>query len=377
MKPYIYADNAATTQLDKEALDAMIPWLTEDYGNPSQPYSFSRKPKEAIKSARETIADCIGADPEEIIFTSGGTESDNWAIKCFSSQPGNHFIVTSPIEHHAVLNSCSEQSNPVFYMPVDSKGVVSLGGLESILKEEAEKADASSSLVSIMFANNEIGSIQPIKEATDIAHHYNAIFHTDAVQAIGHLPVNVGILDVDILSASAHKFNGPKGVGFLYIKKGTTVSRFHSGGSQEFRMRAGTENVAGIVGMAIALKNNCAHLKENMRHLSLLEEHLIEQLHLNQVDFIRNGADNHLSGIVHLSFKGYDGEAILHRMDLLGIAISTGSACDSVNTQISHVLKAIQLDDECARGSIRVSLGKNNTTEDIDLIASSLRKIIA
>ena len=254
MKRYIYADNAATTKLSSSALDAMLPWLQSDFANPSQPYSFSRAAKTAIKESRQIIADCIGASRDEIFFTSGGTESDNWAIK---GSTISRNIISSEIEHHAVLNSCKAMAaggaNVKYLKPT-------CGGV--ILPNELEKNISAASLVSIMLANNEIGTIQPIRELCEIAHARGALFHTDAVQAVGHIPVDVKSLGVDMLSASAHKFNGPKGVGFLYIKSGTAILPLHDGGSQENGKRAGTENVAGIVGMATALKENCERMSE-------------------------------------------------------------------------------------------------------------------
>lgn len=380
MKNYVYADNAATTKLDIDAFEAMKPYLLDEYGNASQPYSFGRKAKLAIKHARETIAECINADPSEIYFTSCGTESDNWAIKCFSSESDIRHIITSEIEHHAILNSVSAANRiyrtDSFMLPVDSKGVVDKESLINILERPREAvASCESTIVSVMMANNEIGTIEPIKELCDIAKCHGAFFHTDAVQAVGHIPIDVKELGVSMLSASAHKFNGPKGIGFLY-SAGQPHSPFINGGAQEFGMRAGTENVASIVGMAVALKKNCDRMEENTRHIRSLEKIIIDGLNASGVDYIRNGSENRTPGNISLSFKGFDGEAILHRMDLMGIAISTGSACDSVNTKISHVIKAIKLDEEYAKGTVRISLGKDNTVEDAERIVESVIKII-
>lgn len=368
----IYADNAATTKLDKEAFEAMIPWLNEEYGNASQPYSFSRKPKKAIAEAREIIASSINAQPEEIFFTSGGTESDNWAIKgsafCDSEKRAT---ITTQIEHHAVLNVCKSLEAigyPVSYLPADKYGVITPHTLEANITERTR-------LVSVMLANNEIGTIQPIGKLCEIAHEHGALFHTDAVQAVGHIPVDVKSLNVDMLSASAHKFNGPKGVGFLYIKNGTNIAPLLDGGAQERRMRAGTENVAAIVGMAAALKNNCVKIDQNQEYVRSLEDNLLSQLDESGIEYLRNGHERHLPGIISLSFKGRDGEALLHRLDLMGICISTGSACDSHDTQISHVLKAIALPQEFAEGTIRISLGKDNTEEEVRKIVSALSKV--
>ena len=372
MKQVIYADNAATTKLNIAAFEAMKPYLLDEYGNASQPYSFARKPKQAIQDARKMIAECIGAMPEEIFFTSGGTESDNWAIKgvVYNSSP-KKAAITSEIEHHAVLRACADiekQGYPVAYLPVTDSGVITIEALQSVITR-------NTALVSIMLANNEIGTIQSIQELCEVAHKHGALFHTDAVQAVGHISIDVKELGVDMLSASAHKFNGPKGVGFLYIKKGTPIASIISGGAQEFGMRAGTENVAAIVGMAVALKNNVDRIRAVTKHLQHLEQELLDALNNFKIDYVRNG-ENHLPGNLSLSFKGANGEALLHRLDLMGIIVSTGSACDSVNNQVSHVLRAISLDDEYAEGTIRISLSNSNTSEDIQRIASAISKIL-
>ncbi|WP_326975380.1 cysteine desulfurase family protein [Caproicibacter sp. BJN0012] len=373
MKQLIYADNAATTQLDKDAFEAMIPWLLDEYGNASQPYTLARKPKSALFQARRTIAECINALPEEIYFTSGGTESDNWAIK------GSAFVdtvkrttITSAFEHHAILNSCKAIERlgfPVTYIWPTSEGIIAPDTLAQIITNQTR-------LVSTMLANNEIGTIQPIKELCDIAHAHGALFHTDAVQAVGHVKIDVQGLGIDMLSASAHKFNGPKGIGFLYIRKGTQIIPYADGGAQENGYRAGTENIASIVGMAVALRNNCTHLEENVAYVQSLERLLLKELQEAQILFIRNGGKNTLPGLLSLSFSGAGGEAILHRLDLMGISISTGSACNSENTEISHVLKAIQLEEKQAKGTVRISLGRNNTEEDVEGIVGALTKIL-
>lgn len=370
----IYADNAATTKLDKAAFDAMTPWLLEEYGNASQPYTFARKPKKALADAKAAIAECIGATPEEIYFTSGGTESDNWVIKSFAfSDPEKRATITSAFEHHAILRSCTAIERlgyPVVYMWPSEEGYITPEILEKYITDNTR-------LVSVMFANNEIGSIQPVRELCEASHTHGALFHTDAVQAVGHIKINVHELGVDFLSASAHKFNGPKGIGFLYIRKGVELPPYIDGGAQENAHRAGTENVAAIIGMAAALKENCHLLDQNQRHILDLERLLLFQLDKAGAVYKCNGGDCKLPGLLSLSFPGKDGEAILHRMDLMGISISTGSACDSVNTEISHVLQAIRLDEDYAKGTIRISLGKNNTEEDVEKIATALIKIIA
>ncbi len=373
MKPFIYADNAATTQLDTAVFESMVPWLTDEYGNASQQYAFARAPKKAIAEARSTIAACINALPEEIYFTSGGTESDNWAIKgsVFFDEERKE-IITSRIEHHAILNACEAVKRlgyPVLYLEPDTEGVIHPETLRQIITNQTR-------LTSIMLANNEVGSIQPIMKLCVIAHEHGSLFHTDAVQVVGHMPIDVREVDVDLLSASAHKFNGPKGVGFLYIRKGTNIGAFNDGGAQENGLRAGTENVAGIVGMAKALKDNCEQIEKYQHKMIALEKIFIKTIKEAGLDFIRNGSDNHLPGSVNLSFRNSNGELLLHRLDLMGIAISTGSACDSVNTQVSHVIQAIKVPEEYARGTIRVSFGKYNSEEDAEAIGRALVKIL-
>lgn len=370
MKKIIYADNAATTKLDYDAFEAMKPYLLNEYGNASQPYSFARPAKKALKEARKIIAECINAKPEEIYFTSGGTESDNWAIKGVLLNNTKKNLITSEIEHKAVLNSAKsieKLGHNVKHIKPNCDGIIDPLDLEKYIT-------SNTGLVSIMYANNEIGSIQPIKELCNTAHQNGALFHTDAVQAVGHVRIDVQDLGVDLLSASAHKFNGPKGIGFLYIKSGTNIVSYIDGGSQENSFRAGTENVASIVGMAYALKNNCNHIDENFSYVKSLEAELLKNI--SELDFIKNGGQYTLPGNISLSFKGKNGESILHRLDLKGICVSTGSACNSFTTQISHVLKAIGLNEDYAVGTIRVSLGKENTKEEIRYIANELKKII-
>lgn len=369
----VYADHAATTQLDTDAFEAMKPYLLYEYANASQPYSFARATKMALKSARERIAKCINAEPEEIYFTSCGTESDNWAIKsCVRADEYSRDIITSKIEHHAVLYTCrtvEKAGVSVKYLPVDEFGVIRPEYLTKNISNRTK-------LVSIMFANNEIGTIQPIKELCSIAHANGALFHTDAVQAVGHVPIDVKDLKVDMLSASAHKFNGPKGIGFLYVKKGVELCPYLDGGHQESGMRAGTENVAAITAMAVALEKNCLRMHETADFLKNLEESLLSRLHDKQLVFKRNGASDRIPGNISLSFKGASGEMLLHRLDLMGICVSTGSACDSQNTQVSHVLKAIHLPEEYALGTLRISLGYENTEEEVQYLADSIGKIL-
>lgn len=370
MKEYVYADNAATTRLSNKAFESMLPYLQNEYGNASQLYSFARLPKKALKEARQVIANCIGAQPSEIFFTSCGTESDNWVINGAVQQ---HLpIVTSSIEHHAILRPCEAAKRcgcSVSLLPVTKEGIV----LSSSVKEVVH---SSCDLLSVMYANNEIGTIQPIKELATIAHENGWLMHTDAVQAMGHTRINVRELGIDMLSASAHKFNGPKGIGFLYIKEGIDWPSLIKGGAQEKGLRAGTENVASIVGMATALEENVISICENESYLAHLEEILISNLSRSGIVFYRNGAENHIRGNVSLSFPNRSGESIMHRLDLKGICVSTGSACDSKETQISHVLKAIGLEEMLAKGTIRISLSKYNTEQDMIKIVQVLVGIL-
>lgn len=372
----IYADNAATSKLCEFAFDKMKNYMVEDYSNPSQPYSFSRASKKAIKDARESIATSINADPSEIYFTSGGSESDNWAIKGFGDSKSQKVVITSCIEHHAITNACkSEERKGSKYIkiPVDGLGTIDLTELENNLKIN----QSAQVLVSIVFANNEIGTIEPIKAIAELSHRYGAVVHTDAVQAVGHLKINVKDLGVDMLSASAHKFNGPKGIGFLFVKKGIKIDSLIDGGSQENGMRAGTENVASIVGMAAALKESSSLIDENTSKLLSFEQELFRVLETEKVDYIRNGNENcRLPGLISISIKNADGEMILHRLDLMGICISTGSACDGVKTQVSDVIKAICVPDEYNKGTIRISFGRYNELSDATEIATAIAKIL-
>lgn len=373
MKKFIYVDNAATTKLDNDAFEAMKPYLLNEYGNASQPYSFSRTSRKALKKSREIIAECINAKPTEIYFTSGGTESDNWAIKNTFFSGTKKSIITSEIEHHAILHSTKAIKQigcNVVYLKPTREGLITSEELSNFITKET-------GFVSIMLANNEIGTIQPIQELAQMAHQVGALFHTDAIQAVGHIHVDVQDLGIDMLSASAHKFNGPKGVGFLYIKEGTPIVPYIDGGAQEASLRAGTENVASIVGMTYALKKNCQNIDDNKRKINKLEKEFIRLLkEAREIEFIKNGGKNTLSGNISLSFKNQDGEAMLHRLDLKGICVSTGSACDSYNTNISHVLQAIRLNKEYAKGTIRISLGKDNTMEEIKIVAEEIIKIV-
>ncbi|MBQ6263331.1 MAG: cysteine desulfurase [Clostridia bacterium] len=376
MKDFIYADCAATAALSPDALEAMLPWLTTDHGNASQPHMSGQRAREAVENARETVSGLIGASHDEIVFTSGGTESDNWAIRGFAPASGKRRIIASAIEHHAVLNACREAANErqgateIDTVPVDAFGIAHEDALPTLLKKEKDVP----TLVSVMLANNEIGTVEPIKKLAGTARAYGAYFHTDAVAAAGKIPIDVADLGVDLLSASAHKFGGPQGVGFLYIKKGTPIRPLLFGGSQERSMRAGTENVAGIVGAAAALRSCCENMERTTERLTRLENRLLAGI--RGTDHIRNGAEYHVPGLVSISFRGADGETILHRLDLKGIAISTGAACDSVRTRTSHVIGAIGVPAEYANGTVRISFGANNTEDDADRIAAELLSVV-
>ena len=375
-KPVIYADHAATTALSPRALDAMTPFLTDDYTNPSTLYHLSYASRKAVTSARERIADCIGTSPEEIHFTSCGTEADNWALKGIAFQHFNQRkrIITSAIEHHAILHSCEflrRMGCEILYLPVDSCGIVLPDTLESAIKKE------SACLVSVMMANNEIGTIEPVNQFADIAHRYGALFHTDAVQTVGHIPVNVRELGMDMLSASAHKFNGPKGVGFLYVRKGIAMEPLLHGGGQEMGLRAGTENVAGIVGMAAALSEHMEILDKDRQQLELLRALLLSRLKDSGIRFLVNGSENRIPGSLSLSFYQAEGEMILHRLDLMGIAIATGSACNSKETVLSHVIQAIGVPKSYAQGTIRITLGMDNNEEQVGDIANALIQVLS
>lgn len=366
-KRVVYADHCATTPLDPAALEAMLPFLRNEFGNPSSLHSWAKVPRVALRNARETIAACIHAKPEQIFFTSGGTEGDNWVVK----NAGRKLTITSAFEHHAVLNSCAaveREGGAVEYLSVGKDG-----RLSSQLAIGAMVASGEG-LVSVMLANNELGTIQNIEMICRGRPSPTWLVHTDAVQALGHIPVDVDNLGVDFLSASAHKFNGPRGVGFLYVRDSDRFQSYIDGGQQEFGRRAGTENVAGVVGMATALKGNCDSLEYNMAYKRHLSDALRTLISERIPSAVFNGNEVALlPGVLSVSFPGRDAEGIMHILDLHGIAVSTGAACDSKNTQISHVLKAIGLPDDVAKGTIRISLDKENTEEDVRLIVEALK----
>ena len=371
----VYADNAATTKMSRASIEAMNDAVENCWGNPSSLHCIGQHAAERLQKAREDIAEVLGCSPKEIYFTSGGSEADNQAIISaarIGERKGKKHIVSTAFEHHAVLHTLKKLEKEGF--EIDLLDVKNNANITPEQVKNAIRDDTC--LVTVMYANNELGSIQPIKELCKVAHDHGALFHTDAVQAVGHVAINVNDLGVDMLSASAHKFNGAKGVGFLYIRTGTTLPPYADGGAQEHGLRAGTENVAGIVSMAVALKKNVNDLDKNQRHILKLEGLLLQALNKSGIPYVRNGGDHTLPGVISLSFDGKDGEAILHRLDLMGVCISTGSACDSKNTEISHVLQAIRMPESLAKGTIRISLGKNNTADDIDTIVTALRKIL-
>ena len=373
MDKIIYADNAATTKIDDDALNLMIDLQKNFFANPSSAYKISRPLKKILEESREKIAACINAKPNEIFFTSGGTESNNWAIKNYvlaylKDRPD---MITSSIEHKSVLNSCNDMKLfcgcEVIKLPVDEKGFVNPDDLEKEITGHRQ-------IISVMLANNEIGTIQPIKKLSEISHEHGKIFHTDAVQAVGHIPIDVKNLGVDMLSASAHKFNGPKGIGFLYAA--TKIFPYINGGGQEMNMRGGTENFPAIAAMALALEKNSRDIMENSKKISDCSKILLDCLKENNIDFILNGGENRLPGSLSLSFKNFDGEMIMHRLDLKNICVSTGSACNAGQKNISHVLKAVKIPDEYVRGTIRITFGKENTFEDAKNIGENLINIL-
>ncbi len=374
-KRLIYLDNAATTKTAPEVAEAMLPYFSELYGNPSSVYSFSQKSREAITKARETIAKSMGAKTEEIYFTAGGSESDNWALKAAAEAYGSKgkHIITTKIEHHAILHTAEwleKHGFEVTYLDVDEWGSVRL--------EELKKAIRPTTiLISVMFANNEIGTIQPIKEIGGIAKEHGILFHTDAVQAFGQLPIHVDELHIDMLSASAHKLNGPKGIGCLYIRKGVKIRSFVHGGAQERKRRAGTENVPGIVGFGAAVERAMHTMDERAAKERELRNYLIDRV-MREVPYTRvNGhRTNRLPNNANFSFQFIEGESLLIMLDMDGICGSSGSACTSGSLDPSHVLLAIGLPHEIAHGSLRLTLSEETTREELDYVVESMKKIV-
>ncbi len=371
----IYFDHAATTAVRPEAIAKMLPFMGQVYGNASGIYRLARESRKAVETARKVVADCVGASEDEVYFTAGGSESDNWAIKGVAyanKQKGNH-IITTKIEHHAVLHSCKALEKDGFevtYLDVDEYGKISLADLENAITDKTI-------LITIMFANNEIGTIEPVKEIGEISRKHNVYFHCDAVQAVGHVPVNVEEMNIDLLSMSGHKFGGPKGIGALYIKKGVRIRNLIDGGAQERKKRAGTENVPAIASMAEALR--CATLEMETVNIQLtrMRDRIIKEITGN-IPYVRlNGhPTDRLPGNVNLSFEFIEGESLLLSLDLKGIAASSGSACTSGSLDPSHVLLAIGLSHEIAHGSLRITLGYENTDDDIDYLFTVLPEIV-
>ena len=376
MSKLIYLDNAATTKTAPEVVDAMLPYFSEFYGNPSSIYDFAQKSKEAVTKGRQQIADVLNAKKEEIYFTAGGSEADNWALKAtfeaYKSK-GNH-IITTKIEHHAILHTCEylekERGAKITYLDVDENGIVRLDELEKAITPETI-------LISVMFANNEIGSIQPIKEIGRIAREHGILFHTDAVQAFCQVPIDVDECNIDMLSSSGHKINGPKGIGFLYIRKGVKIRSFIHGGAQERKRRAGTENVPGIVGFGKAVERAVSTMKERTDKERELRDYLIGRVQ-KEIPFTRlNGHRTlRLPNNANFSFQFIEGESLLIMLDMEGICGSSGSACTSGSLDPSHVLLAIGLPHEIAHGSLRLTLNEEITREDLDYVVENLKKII-
>ena len=376
MKTRIYLDNAATTRTSQEVVDAMLPYFTESYGNPSSIYELGQRSKEAITKAREEIAKVIGAKTEEIYFTAGGSEADNWAIKAAYEaykNKGNH-IITTKIEHHAVLHTCQyleKQGAKVTYLDVDENGLIDLEQLQKAITTETI-------LITIMFANNEIGTIEPVKEIGMIAKEHGILFHTDAVQAFGQVPIHVDEMNIDMLSSSAHKINGPKGIGCLYIRKGVKIRSFIHGGAQERKRRAGTENVPGIVGYGVAARMAAETMEARTKKEQELRDYFICRV-LEEVPYTRLNGDpkKRLPNNANFSFRFIEGESLLIMLDMKGIAGSSGSACTSGSLDPSHVLLAIGLPHEIAHGSLRLTLGADTTKEDLDYTLDQIKEIVA
>ena len=372
----IYLDNAATTKTAPEVVDAMLPYFTEYYGNPSTIYSLGAASKKAVTEARETIAKALGAKSEEIYFTAGGSESDNWALKATAeayANKGKH-IITSKIEHHAILHTCEyleKRGYEITYLDVDENGLVRIEDVKAAIRPDTI-------LISIMFANNEIGTIEPIEEIGAVAKEHGILFHTDAVQAFGQVPIDVDKLHIDMLSASGHKLNGPKGIGFLYIRKGVKIRSFVHGGAQERSRRAGTENVPGIVGLGAATERAVRIMEEKTRKEIELRDYLIGRIE-KEIPYCRLNGDRtkRLPNNVNFSFLYIEGESMLIMLDMKGICASSGSACTSGSLDPSHVLLAIGLKHEEAHGSLRLTLSEENTKEDMDTVVEELKVIIA
>ncbi|MCI9540601.1 MAG: cysteine desulfurase NifS [Lachnospiraceae bacterium] len=375
MEEIIYLDNAATTKIRPSVVEAMLPYLTEEYGNPSSVYSLAARSRNAISGARERIAESLGAKPEEIYFTAGGSEADNWALKSVAEanrEKGNH-IITTKIEHHAILHTCEyleQMGYEITYLGVDEAGRVNISELRKAIR-------ATTILISVMAANNEIGTLEPIKEIGQIAKEHNIYFHTDAVQAYGQIPISVEECHIDLLSASGHKLNGPKGVGFLYIRRGVRIGSFLHGGAQERKRRAGTENVSGIVGLGKAVELAFADLEERAKRERELRDYLMDRI-MSEIPYTRINGDrtNRLPNNANFSFQFIEGESLLIMLDIKHICASSSSACTSGSSKPSHVLVAIGLPEEIAHGSLRLTLGFETTKEEIDKTVDAVKEIV-
>ncbi len=373
---YVYADNAATTPVSKKVVEAMLPYMTEHYGNPSSLYSIGQIAHRAIENARQQVATALGADTKEIFFTSGGSEADNWAIKgaaALGAKKGKRHIVTTKFEHHAVLHTLAvleKQGFEVTYLEVYENGIVKLEDVENAIREDT-------CLVTVMYANNEIGTVQPISEIGAICKSKGVLFHTDAVQAVGHIKIDVKNENIDMLSLSGHKFHAVKGTGALYCKKGIRLPNLIEGGSQESSRRAGTENVPGIVALGVAITEMDEHIEENAKKVSALRDRLFEGASKISHSRINGDTEKRLPGNFSMCFEGVEGESLLLMLDMMGVSASSGSACTSGSLDPSHVLLSIGLKHEVAHGSLRLSLSENNTVEDVDYILEVLPPIIS
>ena len=373
---FVYADNAATTRVSRTALDAMMPFLTEQYGNPSSLYGLGRNAAEAIDRARKIVADCLHANPREIIFTSGGSEADNQALRSaalIGARKGKRHLISTQFEHHAILHTLKKLEQEGFEVTLlapHSDGIIYAEDVEKALREDT-------CLVSVMFANNEIGTVQPVKEIGVLCRERGILFHTDAVQAAGHMPIDVEDMQIDMLSLSGHKFHAPKGVGALYVRKGIYLESLIEGGGQERGKRAGTENVAGIAALAAALKESCLHMEEDAKKTAAMRDRLIEGLSRIPHSCINGSLAHHVPGTVNLCFEGVDGVALLMLLDREGICASSGSACNSGSADPSHVLLSIGVPYEVAHGSLRLSVGEYNTMEEIDYLLEVIPRAVA
>ena len=373
---FVYADNAATTSVSKTALDAMMPYLTELYGNPSSLYAFGQKAAEALAAARETVAACLNADPKEITFTSGGSEADNQAIVTaarLGARKGKKHLISTQFEHHAVLHTLAKLEKEGFEVTLldpHEDGVIRVEDVENALRDDT-------CLVTIMFANNEIGTVQPIAEIGALCREKKVLFHTDAVQAAGHTPIDVKAMNIDMLAISGHKFHAPKGVGALYARRGIALTNIIEGGAQERGKRAGTENVASIVAMAAALKESCEHIEENTAKIIPMRDKLFSELGKIPHSKINGSLEHHVPGTVNMCFEGIEGESLLLMLDDRGICASSGSACTSGSLDPSHVLLSIGLPHEVAHGSLRLSIGEYNSMEEIDHIIKVVPEVVA